>query len=188
VVAARSRTPAGVPDQFLRMALLAGLALWAVRASVWFGLTLPVAICALARERRPRPADADRGVPLASGLVLAALAVALAVALPPVSRAIVPDAASRPELTAAPFGRRRPAGGEPAARPDVQLPAPGLLPGVPAGPKDPAGGRLPHRAPPGGTPALVPGRRVRTLATGVLPRRRAGVRAPGAAANHPPGR
>jgi hypothetical protein len=28
VVAARSRTPAGVPDQFLRMALLAGLALW----------------------------------------------------------------------------------------------------------------------------------------------------------------
>jgi hypothetical protein len=102
VVAARSRAPARVPEQLLRMVLLAGLALWAVRASVWFGLALPVAICALARERPPRPAEADRGVPLASGPVLAALAVALAVALPPVSRAIVPDAASRPELTAAP--------------------------------------------------------------------------------------
>jgi hypothetical protein len=102
IVAVRSRAPARVPDQLLRMALLAGLALWAVRASVWFGLALPVAICALARQRPPRPAEVDRGVPLASGLVLAALAVALVVALPPVSRAIVPDAASRPELTAAP--------------------------------------------------------------------------------------
>jgi hypothetical protein len=102
VVAARSRAPARVPEQLLRMVLLAGLALWAVRASVWFGLALPVAICALARERPPRPAEADRGVPLASGPVLAALAVALAVVLPPVSRAIVPDVASRPELTAAP--------------------------------------------------------------------------------------
>jgi hypothetical protein len=35
-------------------------------------------------------------------VVLVALAVALAVALPPVSRAIIPDGASRPELTAAP--------------------------------------------------------------------------------------
>jgi hypothetical protein len=41
-------------------------------------------------------------VPLASGLVLAALAVALVVALPPVSRAIIPAASSRPELSAAP--------------------------------------------------------------------------------------
>jgi hypothetical protein len=40
------------------MVLLAGLALWAVRASVWFGLALPVAICALARERAPRAAAA----------------------------------------------------------------------------------------------------------------------------------
>jgi hypothetical protein len=102
VLAARLRAPARVPDQLLRMALLAGLALWAVRASVWFGLALPVAICALARERPPRPAEADRGVPLASGLVLAAHAVALVVALPPVSRAIIPDAASRPELVANP--------------------------------------------------------------------------------------
>jgi hypothetical protein len=102
MVAARSRACARVPDQLLRMALLAGLALWAVRASVWFGLALPVAICALARERPPRPAEVDRGVPFVSGLVLAALAVALVGALPPVCRAIVPDAASRPELTAAP--------------------------------------------------------------------------------------
>jgi hypothetical protein len=103
VVAARSRAPAWVPDRLLRMALLAGISLWAVRASVWFGLVLPVAICALARERPPRPAEADRGVPLASGLVLAALAAALVVALPPVSRAIIPDAASRPVLAAAPL-------------------------------------------------------------------------------------
>jgi hypothetical protein len=102
IVAVRSRAPARVPDQLLRMALLAGLALWAVRASVWFGLALPVAICALARERPPRPAEVDRGVPLVSGLVLGALPVALVVALPPVSSAIVPHAASRPELAAAP--------------------------------------------------------------------------------------
>jgi hypothetical protein len=93
IAMARSRAHAHVPEQVLRMALLAGLALWAVRASVWFGLALPVAICALTRERAPRPADADRGVPLASGLVLAALAIALAVALPPVRRAIVSDGA-----------------------------------------------------------------------------------------------
>ena len=102
IAMARSRAPARVPEQLLRMALLAGLALWAVRASVWFGLALPVTICAFARERPPRPAEADRGVPLASGLVLAALAVALVVALPPVSRAIIPAASSRPELSAAP--------------------------------------------------------------------------------------
>lgn len=102
VALAWSRAHARAPEQILRMALLAGLALWAVRASVWFGLALPVAICALARERAPRPADADRGVPLASGLVLAALAVALAVVLPPVRRAMVSDGPPRPELTAAP--------------------------------------------------------------------------------------
>jgi hypothetical protein len=102
VVAARSRARAQVPDQLLRVVLLAGLALWTGRASVWFGLALPVAICALARGRPRRPAEADRGVPFASGVVLVALAVALAVALPPVSRAIIPDGASRPELTAAP--------------------------------------------------------------------------------------
>jgi hypothetical protein len=102
VALARSRAHCRAPEQLLRMALLAGLALWAVRASVWFGLALPVAICALARERTPRPADADRGVALASGLVLAALAVAVAVVLPPIRRAMVPDGPPRPELTAAP--------------------------------------------------------------------------------------
>ena len=76
VALARSRAHAHVPEQLLRMVLLAGLTLWAVRASVWFGLALPVAICALAWERAPRPAAADRGMSLASGLVLAALAVA----------------------------------------------------------------------------------------------------------------
>jgi hypothetical protein len=67
VALARSRVHARVPEQLLWMALLAGLALWAVRASVWFGLALPVAICALARERAPRAAAADRSVPLVSG-------------------------------------------------------------------------------------------------------------------------
>jgi hypothetical protein len=102
VALARSRAPARVPEQLLRMALLAGLALWAVRASVWFGLALPVAICALARECVPRPAAADRGVPVASGLVLVALAVALAVVFPPVRRAMASDGPPRPELTSAP--------------------------------------------------------------------------------------
>jgi hypothetical protein len=102
IVLVRSRAHARVPEQLLRMALQAGLALWAVRASVWFGLALPVAICALARERAPRLAAADRGVPVASGLVLAGLAVALAVVLPPVRGAMASDGPPRPELTAAP--------------------------------------------------------------------------------------
>jgi hypothetical protein len=99
---ARSRAHGRVPEQLLRMALLAGLALWAVRASVWFGLALPVAICALAQERAPRPAAADRGVPVVSGPVLAGLAVAVAVVLPPVRRAVASDGPPRPELTSAP--------------------------------------------------------------------------------------
>jgi hypothetical protein len=60
VAVARSRPQARAPEQLLRMALLVGLALWAVRASVWFGLALPVTLCTLARERAPRPAGADR--------------------------------------------------------------------------------------------------------------------------------
>jgi hypothetical protein len=102
VALARSRAHARVAEQLLRMVLLAGLALWAIRASVWFGLALPVAICGLARERAPLAADSDRGVPLASRLVLAALAVAVAVALPPVRRAVASGGPPRPELTAAP--------------------------------------------------------------------------------------
>jgi hypothetical protein len=99
---ARARAPGRAIEQVLRMALLAGLALWAVRGSLWFGLALPIALCVLARERPPRSADADRGVPALSGVVLAALAVAVVLVMPPVSRAVVPGAASRPELNAAP--------------------------------------------------------------------------------------
>jgi hypothetical protein len=215
VVAARSRAPARVPEQLLRMVLLAGLALWAVRASVWFGLALPVAICALARERPPRPAEADRGVPLASGPVLAALAVALAVVLPPVSRAIVPDAASRPELTAAPSaaagwlaanpqpGRMfnfQPWGSylefrlgpkiQPAVDSRIELLPDGALARVPGHCGRTLGGRavtgqVGHRLrgdrrAPDAVADRAPGR-LRTLAAGVLPRRRTGVRPRGAA-------
>jgi hypothetical protein len=60
VAVARSRPQARAPQQLLRMALLVGLALWAVRAGVWFGLALPVALCTLAREPTPRPAGASR--------------------------------------------------------------------------------------------------------------------------------
>jgi hypothetical protein len=215
VVAARSRAPARVPEQLLRMVLLAGLALWAVRASVWFGLALPVAICALARERPPRPAEADRGVPLASGPVLAALAVALAVVLPPVSRAIVPDVASRPELTAAPSaaagwlaanpqpGRMfnsQPWGSylefrlgpkiQPAVDSRIELLPGGALARVPGHRGRTLGcravtGRVGHRLrgdrrAPDAVADRAPGR-LRTLAAGVLPRRRTGVRSRGAA-------
>ena len=99
VALVRSPTPQRVPEQLLRMVLLGGLAFWAVRGVAWFGLALPVALCALARQRPPRPAEADRGVPALNGLVLAALAVALVVAVPPVQRTLFP---SRPELIAAP--------------------------------------------------------------------------------------
>jgi hypothetical protein len=215
VVAARSRAPARVPEQLLRMVLLAGLALWAVRASVWFGLALPVAICALARERPPRPAEADRGVPLASGPVLAALAVALAVVLPPVSRAIVPDVASRPELTAAPSaaagwlaanpqpGRMfnfQPWGSylefrlgpkiQPAVDSRIELLPDGALARVPGHCGRTLGcravtGQVGHRLrgdrrAPDAVADRAPGR-LRTLAAGVLPRRRTGVRPRGAA-------
>jgi hypothetical protein len=102
VAVARSRPQARAPEQLLRMALLVGLALWAVRASVWFGLALPVALCALARERAPRPTGADRGKPLASSLVLATLAVTMIITAPQVRRALISGGGSRPELTAAP--------------------------------------------------------------------------------------
>ena len=84
------------------MALLVGLALWAVRASVWLGLALPVALCTAGRDRWPRASVAARGVPMVNRVVLAALVLTVVVATPPVARALVPDAASRPELSAAP--------------------------------------------------------------------------------------
>jgi hypothetical protein len=88
-----------VPEQLLRMALLGGLALWAVRGLAWFGLALPVALCALAPERPPRPAADDRGTPVVSALVLLALAVALVATTPAVRRTLL---GPRPELTFAP--------------------------------------------------------------------------------------
>jgi hypothetical protein len=99
VALVRAPAPERAAEQLLRMALLASLALWTMRAGAWFGLALPVALCALGRERPPRPAGGDHGVPLVSGLVLTALAVALAVATPPIGRALLPP---RPELGAAP--------------------------------------------------------------------------------------
>ena len=98
VALVRAPAPGRVPEQLLRMALLGGLALWAVRGLAWFGLALPVALCALAAEPRPRPAADDRGTPVVSALVLVALAVAL-VATPAVGRTLP---GPRPELTFAP--------------------------------------------------------------------------------------
>jgi hypothetical protein len=96
---ARAPAPGRVPEQLLRMAVLGGLALWAVRGVAWFGLALPVALCALARERPPRPAADDRGSPAVSGLVLVVLAVALVAAAPPLGRTLF---GPRPEMTFAP--------------------------------------------------------------------------------------
>jgi hypothetical protein len=58
-----------------------------------------VALCALARPLPARPAGAERGVPVLSGLVLAVLAVMLVMASPPLRNA---TPGSRPELRAAP--------------------------------------------------------------------------------------
>jgi hypothetical protein len=91
--------PQRVPEQLLRMALLGGLAFWAVRGVAWFGLALPVALCALARPRPLRSVGEDRGVPAVNVLVLATLVVGLVVASPLGKRAL---GDSRPQLTAAP--------------------------------------------------------------------------------------
>ena len=99
VALVRAPSPERAPEQLLRMALLAGLALWTVRAGAWFGLALPVALCALARADRAPVASAERGVPVLSGLVLALLAGMLVAASPPL-RDVLPG--SRPELRAAP--------------------------------------------------------------------------------------
>jgi hypothetical protein len=99
VALVRAPAPGRAPEQLLRMALLAGLALWAVRGVAWFGLALPVALCALARERPPRPAADDRGTPVVSVLVLGVLAVALVAAAPPLGRTLF---GPRPEMTFAP--------------------------------------------------------------------------------------
>jgi hypothetical protein len=99
VALTRAPAPGRAPEQLLRMALLAVLAMWAIRGAAWFGLALPVALCALARQRPPRPASDDRGSPLLNGLVLTVLAVALVAAAPPLGRNLF---GARPEMTAAP--------------------------------------------------------------------------------------
>jgi hypothetical protein len=99
VALVRAPAPQRVPEQLLRMALLGGLAFWAVRGLAWFGLALPVTLCALARPHPPRPAAADRGSAALNGLVLVALAVALVAATPPVQRTLF---GPRPELASAP--------------------------------------------------------------------------------------
>jgi hypothetical protein len=99
VALARAPAPGRAPEQLLRMALLAVLAVWAIRGAAWFGLALPVALCALAREHPPRPAGDDRGSPVVSGLVLAVLAVALVAAAPPLGRNLF---GARPEMTDTP--------------------------------------------------------------------------------------
>ena len=154
VALVRAPAPERAPEQLLRMALLAGLALWAVRAGAWFGLALPVALCALARPGPARPAGAERGVPVLSGLVLAMLAVALVVASPPMRAggARVPAGAARRA-----GGRRDLAGRQPAAGTDVQLPAVGLLPGVPPRAAGAGGVRLAGRAAAGGPLGPLPG-------------------------------
>src|SRR4029453_17345948 len=100
VALVRAPAPGRVPEQLLRMAVLGGLALWAVRGVAWFGLALPIALCALARERPPRPAADDRGTPAVSVLVLALLAAALVAAAPPLGRTLL---GPRPEMTFAPM-------------------------------------------------------------------------------------
>jgi hypothetical protein len=95
----RAPAPQRMPEQLLRMALLGGLAFWAVRGLAWFGLALPVALCALARPHPLRPAAADRGSPALNLLVVVGLAVALVAATPPAQRTLF---GPRLELTAAP--------------------------------------------------------------------------------------
>jgi hypothetical protein len=99
VALVRAPAPGRVPEQLLRMAVLGGLALWAVRGVAWFGLALPVALCALARERPPWPAADDRGTPAVSVLVLVGLAVALVASAPPLGRTLF---GPRAEMTFAP--------------------------------------------------------------------------------------
>jgi hypothetical protein len=99
VALVRAPSPERVPEQLLRMAVLAGLALWTVRAGAWFGLAAPIALCALARDEPARPAATERGMPVLSALVLALLALMLVLASPPL-RGALPG--SRPELRSAP--------------------------------------------------------------------------------------
>lgn len=102
VALARRGSPARAADQLARVVPLAALSLWTARAGVWFGLALPLALAALARERQPRPSGDDRGSPVLTGLVLLVVALAVTMAAPGVRQRVVPGVASRPPLASAP--------------------------------------------------------------------------------------
>jgi hypothetical protein len=102
VALVRSGRVARAADQLARVVPLAVLALWTARAGVWFGLALPLALAALARERAPRPARDDRGSPLLTGSLLLVVCIAIAVAAPGVRNRVVPGVAARPALASAP--------------------------------------------------------------------------------------
>jgi hypothetical protein len=102
VALARSGNAARAADQLARVVPLAVLVLWTTRAGVWFGLALPLALAALARERAPRPASDDRGSPLLTGLLLLVVVLAIVVAAPGVRDRVVPGVAARPALASAP--------------------------------------------------------------------------------------
>ncbi len=102
IALARAGSLARAADQLARVVPLAALTLWTARAGVWFGLVLPLALAALARERTPRPASDDRGSPLITAAVLLVVALAVTVAAPGVRDRLVPGMASRPALASAP--------------------------------------------------------------------------------------
>jgi len=102
VALARGGSLARAADQLARVVPLLVLALWTARAGVWFGLALPLALAALARERPPRPASDDRASPLMTALLLLVVLLAVTVATPGVRDRVVPGVASRPALASAP--------------------------------------------------------------------------------------
>jgi hypothetical protein len=102
VALARCGSPGRAADQLARVVQLLVLALWTSRASVWFGLVLPLALAALARERPPRPARDDHASALMTALLLLVVILAVTVAAPGVRDRVVPGVAARPALASAP--------------------------------------------------------------------------------------
>ena len=102
VALARADTPVRARDHLLRIVPLVLLALWTIRASVWFALEVPLVLAALAREAPPRPAVEDQGSRLGTGMVVSALVLALVLAASPTRRWLLPSSRSRPDLGMAP--------------------------------------------------------------------------------------
>jgi hypothetical protein len=102
VALTRAGAPPRARDQLLRAVPLLLLSLWTIRASVWFGLEAPLLLAALAREERPRPAGDEQGTRLGTGMVLAAVVLALLLAAPPTRHLLVAPTRSRPDLGMAP--------------------------------------------------------------------------------------